>query len=106
MSENPIVHSHELTIRFDEHEDGLIDWYAVPDDPIRRTHALSPFELAERGAPLSAMGIRALWKLCMDGTIYSALELATEVRREVIRRHRADNTMAEPIELPEGATIN
>ena len=31
MSDNPIVHSHELTIRFDEHEDGLIDWYADAD---------------------------------------------------------------------------
>jgi hypothetical protein len=30
--------------------------------------------LAEIGAPLAALAIRALWKLCYDGMVYNAIE--------------------------------
>ena len=56
-----------LTIRFDQLEDNRVNWYVEPDDKVWETRSLSLIELAESGAPLSALAIRALWKLCIDG---------------------------------------
>jgi hypothetical protein len=67
MNDEKVLCSNTLTIRFDQLEDNRVNWYVEPDDNVFETQALSLIELAECGAPLSALGIRALWKLCMDG---------------------------------------
>ena len=63
-------------------------------------------ELAECGAPLSVLGIRALMKVCMDGAIYNALETASAIRVATARGRAAKQAEPELIEAPEGATIN
>ncbi len=86
MSEEKVVCSHELVIRFDQHEGNRITWYVTPDDEVFETQSLSLIDLAECGAPLAALGIRALWKLCQDGLVFNALEQANDINAEVGRR--------------------
>ena len=106
MNDETVLCSHVLTIRFDQLEDNRVNWYVTLDEPLRKTGALSLFELAECGAPLAALGIRALWKLCADGLVYNALEQANGTQVEVNRR-LASGPVEAPLELlPEGATLN
>ena len=61
-------------------------------------------DLAECGAPLAAMGIRALWKMCIDGLVYNALEQANDVRAAALQRSMTDQEIL--VESPpEGVTI-
>ena len=104
MSDSRVVTSHVLTVRFDQLEDNSINWSVEPDEQVERTWNLSLLDLAECGAPLAAMGIRALWKLCIDGLVYNALEQANDVRAAALRRLLADQeTLVES--PPEGVTI-
>jgi hypothetical protein len=106
MSEEKVLCSHELVIRFDQHEGNQVTWYVIPDEKVRETQELSLIDLAECGAPLAALGIRALWKLCMDGLVYNALEQANSVQVEVNKR-LVTGPFEVPLELaPEGVTIN
>ncbi|MFC1606311.1 hypothetical protein ACFL33_05565 [Pseudomonadota bacterium] len=106
MSDERVLCSHVLTIRFDQLEGNRVNWYIEPDEQVHTTQTLSLIDLAECGAPLAAMGIRALWKLCADGLVYNALEQANDVQVEVGKR-LATGPMEAPLELaPEGATIN
>ena len=106
MSEETVVRSHAVTIRFDEHEDGGIAWRVDADEIIDRTKSLSLVELAECGAPLSVIGIRELMKVCMDGAIYNALETASAIRLAAARGRAASQPEPELIEAPKDATIN
>jgi hypothetical protein len=106
MSEETFVRSHAVTIRFDEHEDGGIAWRVDADKVIERTDSLSLVELAECGAPLSVIGIRALMKVCMDGAIYNALETASAIRVATARGRAASQSEPALIEAPKDATIN
>ncbi len=104
MSDSRVLSSHVLTIRFDQLEDNSVNWHIQPDEKIERTCQLSLLDLAECGAPLAAMGIRALWKMCLDGLVFNALEQANDVQAAALRRLQADES-ALP-ELPsEGVTI-
>ena len=52
----------------------------------------------------AAMGIRALWKMCIDGLVYNALEQANDVHAAAMRRLQADqDALVES--PPEGVTI-
>lgn len=107
MNEKNVVHTHELTIRFDQLEEGTINYYILPDQNVLDSHPASLISLAERGAPLTLMGIRALWKYCHDGAVLSSLELASMIKREVNLRINPPADDAALIEhAPEGATIN
>jgi hypothetical protein len=107
MSEEKVLCSHELVIRFDQLEGNRVNWYVLPDDTIRETIELSLIDLAECHAPLAALGIRALWKLCRDGLVFHALEQASDLQVEVGKR-----LVAGPVEAlmdlapSEGVTIN
>ena len=70
MSDEKVLCSHTLTIRFDQFENGQIDWFIEPDEKVANLGSLSPIELAIFGAPLSLIGMRALWKLCGDGIVF------------------------------------
>ena len=76
MSNENIVCSHELVVRFDQLEDGSVNWLVQPDASIEDTSHASFDELAAAGAPLSAMGIRALWELLGENLVFLALEKA------------------------------
>ncbi|MGK2927238.1 MAG: hypothetical protein ACSLE2_16600 [Lysobacterales bacterium] len=101
MSNENVVSSHHLVVRFDQLEDGTVTWYATPDEQIGQTRALGLARMAECGAPLAALGIRALWKLCEDGLIYHALEEANGMRHAVERLRQggaAEAQLALPVE--------
>jgi len=107
MNDKKPVCSHELTVRYEQFEDGSIQYHLLPDQNVRETHPASLITLAEHGAPVSLMGIRALWKFCHDGAVLSSLELASMIKREVNLRVNPPADEAVLIEsAPEGATIN
>jgi hypothetical protein len=58
------------------------------------------------GAPLSALGIRALWKLCIDGVVFNALEQTNSIEVEVGKRLASAPDRAVLKAVPEGVTIN
>ena len=106
MSEEKVICSHELVIRFDQLEGNRVNWYVKPDEKIRETQSLSLIDLAECNAPLAAIGIRALWKLCRDGLIFSALEQANDTQVEVGRRLASGPVEALMDLAPQDVTIN
>ena len=109
MNDQNVVCTHELTVRFEQFEDGSLQYYILPDQDVSDTHPASLITLAEHGAPLSLMGIRALWKFCADGLVVNSLDLASMIKREVARRAQSPQKEAlegEVVEVPEGATIN
>ena len=107
MNDKKVVYTHELTVRYEQFEDGSIQYYILPDQNVLDTHSASLVTLAEYGAPVSLMGIRALAKLCHDGLVYSSLEYASMISHEVGRRINPPVDEAALIEAPpEGATIN
>ena len=106
MSDEEVLCSHELVIRFDQHQGNRVTWYVTPDEEVGHTESLSLIDLAECGAPLSALGIRALWKLCVDGLVYNSLEQANSIQSEVGKR-MARPVLGVELELPpDGVTIN
>ena len=86
MSNEKVLCSHELVIRFDQHADNRVSWHVIPDEEVQNSQDLSLTDLAECNAPLAALGIRALWKLCMDGLIFNSLEQANSIQVDVERR--------------------
>jgi hypothetical protein len=76
MSNENIVCSHELIVRFDQLEDGTVNWLVQPSDAVANTTHASFEELTAAGAPLSALGIRALWELLGEKLITFALDKA------------------------------
>ena len=76
MSTKDIVCSHELVITFDQLEDGSVNWLVKPSAAVASTSHASFEELVEAGAPLSALGIRALRELLSDNLITFALDRA------------------------------
>ena len=106
MSEEKVLCSHELVIRFDQHEGNRITWYVIPDQKVWDTRDYSMLQMADCNAPLAELGIRALWKLCMDGLVYNSLEQASLIQKGMASR-KASDTLEAPLELtPEGVTIN
>ena len=106
MSEENVLCSHELVIRFDQLEGNRVNWYVEPDDEVLRARDLSLIDLAERGTPLSALGIRALWKLCVDGLVFNSLEQADSIRSEVGKRQVSGPPLIDSEAVPEGVSIN
>ena len=106
MSEERVVCSHHLTIRFDQLEGNRVNWYVEPDDEVLRDRGLSLIDLAERGAPLSALGIRALLKLCIDGLVFNSLEQADSIQFEVSKRLVSGPPLIDAEAVPEGVSIN
>jgi ribosomal 50S subunit-associated protein YjgA (DUF615 family) len=106
MSEERVLCSNFLTIQFDQLENNRVVWHFLLDDDLQRTQSYDLSDLAQSGAPLSALGIRALWKLCIDGLIYNALEQANTIQVEVNKRLVSRLAQAELELAPEGVTIN
>ena len=80
MSNEKVVCVNELTIRFEQLEGrNSVNWSIIPDEIIEKFQDSNLIDLAEMGAPLSALGVMELWNLCASGLIYAALEAATYV---------------------------
>ena len=96
-----VVGFHQLVIRINQMEDGTVLWNVEPDEFVWGAQDLGLFGLAESGAPLAALGIRALWKLCYDGLVYHALEEACGAQLAVERllgNRPVDPLLALPME--------
>ena len=106
MSSEKVLCSNELTIRFDQLEGNRVNWYITPDDDVWENRGLSLIDLAECGAPLSALGIRTLWNLCRDGLVYNSLKQASSIKSEVSKRLLSDLDSTALETLLERATIN
>jgi len=106
MNDEKVLCSNVLTIRFDQLEDNRVNWYVEPDDKVWETQSLSLIELAESGAPLSALAIRALWKMCIDGLVFNSLEQANSINVDIRKRLVAGPVVAELDLGPGGVTIN
>lgn len=106
MSEENVLSTYELVIRFDQHEGNRVTWYIEPDEEVWKTRSLGLIDLAECGAPLAALGIRALWKLCADGLVFNALEQANGIQEAVSQRLVRGPAAALMDLVPEEATIN
>ena len=76
MSNGNVAYSNELTIRFDQDSEGQVTWHLMPDEQVGRTVNISLEDMAQAGAPLCAMGIRAIYALFAEDFIEHALEKA------------------------------
>ncbi len=74
MSNENIVYANELTVRFEQDENGTVSWSVKPDAAVDQTSHASFDELAQAGAPLSALATRALWELLYQEIIAVALD--------------------------------
>jgi hypothetical protein len=92
MSKNRIVHRHQLLVTFEQGEDNNVSWGAEPDEAIVKTEQVSMEDLAKAGAPLAALGIRALWEIVANDTITTALDRGNmQLWREIFRQMNEDN---------------
>ena len=99
INEEEVVCTHQLTVVFAQMDDGTVRWALVPDEAVGATRQLGLYGMAQCGAPLAALGIRALWKLCEDGLVYHALEEANGAERAVLQL-RAPEAVDEQLSLP------
>jgi hypothetical protein len=74
MSNENIVYSNELVVRFEQDAEGVVNWIVKPDAAVDSTSHATLDELARAGAPLAALATRALWELLYQNMINLALE--------------------------------
>jgi len=63
-------------------------------------------DMAEQRAPLSSLGIRALWKMCKDGLVFTALETASAFRDGVEQRIATSEGASEAQDIPEEIVLH
>ena len=100
MSTEKVSCVNQLTIRFETLEDGTVKYYVLPDKKTYANRDMSLMEMAEQRAPLSSLGIRALWKMCADGLVFTALETASAFRDGVEQRIAASEDVSEAQDIP------
>ena len=76
MSNEKAIYSHQLVVRFDQDADNVVSWIVQTDDAVANTCHASYDELAGAGAPLAALGIRALFDLLGEDMINLVLDKA------------------------------
>ena len=76
MTSEKIVHSHQLVITFNQDENARVFWEITPDNAVDKTREVSYEQLAKAGAPLAALGIRALFDMLSEQLITIALDKA------------------------------
>ena len=74
MSNKEVVCTHDLVVRFEQVEDGSVNWLIQDDPSIAATNQASYEDLAEAGAPLAALASRALSEMLSEGLLIHALE--------------------------------
>jgi hypothetical protein len=76
MSDKNVIGSNELVVRYEQCDDGSVNWLVQADEAVAGILHLSYDELARDGAPLSAIGTKALWELLSESMVVLALEKA------------------------------
>ena len=77
------LHSHSLTVRFDQFEDGTICFKLDLDDQVEATSRMIGSDLARLGASRALIGIHAL-KWCLEDF---ALNHAISLADNMIEKH-------------------
>ena len=106
MSNEEVITSHSMTVRFDLLPGNEVRWYAIPDKEGKVAHGFSPAELVRLGAPLSLLGIKALFKMCCDGLIVNALDQASLFQREFRQPEPPEGEVADLPCLEESTAIH
>ena len=76
MSDKNVIGSNQLVVRYEQCDDGSVNWLVQADEVVAGILHLSYYELARDGAPLSAIGTKALWELLSENIAVLALEKA------------------------------
>ena len=76
MSNNKAVYSHQLTVTFEQDADNNLSWTVEADEAVSKTSHAGYEELVRAGAPLAALGIRALFDLLGEDMIRLVLDKA------------------------------
>ena len=88
MSNNKAVYSHQLTVTFEQDADDTVNWIVQADEAVSKTSHATYEELARAGAPLAALGIRALFDLLGEDMIRLVLDKANgHLWKECYRLH-------------------
>jgi len=72
-NENP-VYVNQLVITFEGDDRNNVSWTVRPDDAVRDTMHMDMAELVRSGAPLPALGIRALYEIVCENELELALQ--------------------------------
>ena len=98
-NENPRF-LNQVVVTFESDDHYNVSWTVSPDEMVRDTLQMSLEELARAGAPLTVLGIRALYDALDDQQLVPALERGNlHQLREYIRQLSAGNEgAAESIE--------
>ena len=106
MSNENIVCSHELLVRFDQSDDGGVTWYVLPDESVRQTRQISYDDLAAAGIPLSALGVRVLSELLVENLIQLALDKANGYLWKECYRKQSLESLPAPDDVDEAILID
>ena len=88
MSNDKPVYVNELVVTFEGDDPNNVSWKVRADDSVTDTLHASFEDLARAGAPLSALGIRALFEILCENMIVLALEKGNLYQfREHVREH-------------------
>jgi hypothetical protein len=103
MSDENILHRHELRVVFEEEENSVITWTVEADPAIEDTRSMSCEHLTEAGAPLAALGIKVLREILCEQVIELALNKADNYRwRRLFQQiQNAEDEQPAPLEKPE-----
>ena len=93
MNNEDNVFSYELVVKFEQDESGQLKWFVQPDALIINTQHVSYEELASEGAPLSFMGIRALWEVLRENLVVLALDKANMYLWKDTSRRQAQQSL-------------
>ena len=99
MSNDKVVYSHQLVIRFEQDADNSVNWLIQADEAITNTSHASYEELAKAGAPLAALGIRALWDLMSEDLIHLVLDKANGYLWKECYRQQNQQSLSGPDDI-------
>ena len=60
MSDSEVVYTSEMRVKIEQHSDGGVRWFVLPEDEVAGTLDRSNEELAAANVPLSILSIRLL----------------------------------------------
>ena len=92
MSNESPRYMNQVVVTFASDDRYNVNWTVSPDEMVRDTLQMSLEELARDGAPLTVLGIRALFDALGDQQVVPALEKGNlHQLREYIRQLSAGN---------------
>ncbi len=104
MSNENAVYTHELTVRFEEDADSVVSWTIQADEAVSNTCHASYDELVRAGAPLAALGIRALFDLLGEDMIRLVLDQANGYLWKERYRQQSQQTPSNRTNNPQAST--